>query len=737
MKRVGIIITVLLLGFNLAVQAANQVNITTAGEFPVYAPGEKIVFNFSGLPPAASLVLEVKNWDDRICWNKKATAEAAAAVTLPSLENGYYVLTYTITDGTQTLAKGERSFAVIPAIDNRQDREHNQFGAMVSPHSAYPLAEREKDAKLMQRIGLRWVRTHRLNWAHVQPSAKQPYDWKNADAEVRIYQKYGLDIVATCAWPTPGWASDGFGKPDIEPGKLALMMPAPQFMPEFRKFYQELAARYRGRISYYEVGNEMDAFNFWLGSYEHYRQNNQPAIMKDFCQMFNAAAEALKAGDPNALVGPNTTGAAPEGHTYKPWLETMYKLGIGKQMDFFSTHYMADVPAAREIMKKYGRQIDIIFTEIGGVVNSGGTGRYDSRANCEQAIKQTVAQFTTQYSHGGKALCKFLWRDLPEFRGNPPWLAAMLTLDYTPRPEFVAYATLVRMLSGATPVKELNITHAAKPGWLQGFAFVKDGKAVNVLWLNEAGRAEVTLESPDTSVEIVDVMGRGHSVPVTNGRLEFTITDPVFLLGKLKDAPGPVVYPQPKLIKTVKLDLPNGDLEKVDANGRFANWKIITDEMGGADAPQKTFTVTPDQTEKTSGQQSLKMNATQKTHWWGAMCSLPFARIPQPGIGQYLEFVISFQHKGKDLNGIGGGATISFRDAKNRRIQWRDLCWERGNYDWTKREFVYKCDRIPPGTQNVTLEFYLGQSCGSVWVDDIKVSVRLWEKSNADIGRIN
>ena len=40
-------------------------------------------------------------------------------------------------------------------------------------------------------------------------------------------------------------------------------------------------------------------------------------------------------------------------------------------------------------------------------------------------------------------------------------------------------------------------------------------------------------------------------------------------------------------------------------------------------------------------------------------------------------------------------------------------------------------------TRLITLEFYLGVATGRVWIDNVKVEVELWQKSNASAGYIN
>jgi Glycosyl hydrolase family 10 len=692
----------------------------------IFAPGEKIVFHLSKKKSPASVEIQIVDWNGKIYCKKSITALTKMDITLPALPNGYYELRYKPKNTTQP-NWGKYSFAVIPFVDNRIAREKNPFGGMVIPHGTYSMKDRLLDARLMQRIGMRWVRTHRLNWSHIQKSQDSAYDWRHADAEVNIYRKYGIDIVATICWPTPGWASSGYGK-KLNRRQQSIMSPAKKHMAAMKKYCTAVATRYRGKIGYYEIGNEVDAFNFWLGSYEHFRSNDTCAINKDFYNLFIAAAVALKEGDPGVKVAPGTTGAIPEGATWKPWLKTMYKLGIAKEMNAFSTHYMADVDAIRAVMRKYGKPVDIIFTEIGGFARNVG----ESRNVLEKMMLTTTAQYTIQYSKGGKAMCKFLLRDIPAMK-DLQLLPGLLRKDFSIRPNFVAYATLVRMLVGSDPIKELNITSKVQQGWLQGFAFKKAGKILNVIWLNGTDESNVVLESPEKTLELIDIMGRSRKLLVKNGKISFKMRMPVYIIGKLNDDPGKIEYPKPKLIKTVKLKIPNAGFEIKAQQYKIPGWKVVINEIKGKYSSKKGFRVFADNKVSKSGQQSLCLDAKTKTKWWGVLCRLPMDKIPEPKAGQYVEFIVNYDQKGKNIVGIGSGVTFGFRKKNMHRVTAKGGNWERGNFDWTRRRLRKTFDNFHPETEVMTLEFYLGLSTGTVWFDNIEVEVKLWQKSLGNI----
>jgi len=701
-------------------QAQTQA-IEPAESLAVFAPGEKAAFNISVEPPFSCKALD---FDGACVFESKAGAKE---LEIPALANGYYELSVE-RDGKE-LAK--KPFAVIPLPDPKADRSRNQFGAMVIPHTRYPMADRERDAQFMNRIGVRWVRTHRLNWIHLQAGPDKPVDWKSADAEMEIYKRFNLDVVATTCWPMPQWASSG-AKTKLSPIQKSNMAPAPEFFPMLEGFCSALAARYKGRIAYYEIGNEVDASNFWQGSAEHSTAGDKEGVMKDYCEHFLRCAKALKKGDPDAIVAPNTTGAAPEGHSYKPWLETMYKYGIDQEMNAFSTHYMADLDAIREIMGKHGQgNLDIILTELGGFVK-----RDDckmSREDMEKVIKISYVHYAAQLNKGAKALCKFMLRELPGIKN--PDLGGMLEADFSLRPEFVAFATMIRMIGDAEPVKELNVTKLSDKGWLEAYSYLKGGKTLSLVILQDAAEGTAILDCPgETQVQVVDVMGRSFTAPVENSKLTLKMkgTRPLFVCAALKEQPGPVEHPKPVVVKELELPLENPSFESQES-GRIPGWSVFSDEVGGgSQKSMERFQAFIDISQGCGGAQSLCFSATKQTEWYGVMCKLPLNMVPRPQTGQSLEIEISYDQKAKDVKGVGAGINIAFRKKDFSRIWYACGNWDQGSFDWTHKSFKAKIQEIPAETEFITLEPTLGKSTGTVWYDNFKPTLRLWQTGAAE-----
>ncbi len=704
-------------------------------ESSVYAPGEAVRFRFYS-EQAEKIHCRVTNFDRETVLNETLTS--TRDLNIENLELGYYELEFELFNvAGERIQQGNWPFAVIPPVDrSRLDWTKNQFGAMVMPHTAYPLADRKRDAEMMSRIGIRFVRTQRLSWVQIQPDEKRQPDWSMADRETEIYQNHHLAIVANTGWPLQLWASAGQGSGLRNPDK---MFPAENRIEQLKRFHTEMAARYRGKVTYWEVGNEVDAALFWLGRPENAASGNKDAILQDFCDYYTIVARAIRAGDPDAKIGPNTTGAAPDGHTYRDWLRKFLSdPDANREMDFFSGHYRCDIPAIRNVFAENGKSpdTDVIVTEIGGmahVVARDIPTWQEKKSN----IRVTYIQCGAAWNEGGKALCKFLLRDIPNI---PPqaWIAGMLEKDFKLRPEYVAYATLIREFGNAVPAGELNLVRRADSGWLQSFAADGVDGRRNLLILNDTNRADVTLETPDASLVLVDPMGRERTIAAKNGKVTFSMESdvPVFLRGRITPDPGAVEYPKPVVVKVYKSIVNGGFEEKADGN-QIPGWRVITDEIGGKGNGSVGFQVNADPSVKVSGKQSVRMYADRKTGWYGLMQIIPATDLPKPGAGEYLEFTVRYKLKAEQVQGTGTAVTLSLRDKNLRRIAWSDSAFEWGTFDWEPREKTTRYDRLPEELGSLTVEFYLGQAVGSVWIDDVEIQATIYRRAGADALGIN
>lgn len=723
--------------FRLAFELVPSMAVTFNQPLAVYAPGEPIGVTVvaSGLPDSeVKLRMNAVDFYGRTAWRHESEVKVSGGkwkqeVPIADLGKlGFFTLhTELINDQGVILFGADKSFAVIPPPKGGD----NLFGAMVYPHLEYSWQDKERDAQYMKRIGVTYVRTGRLNWTRAQASKEAPIRWEDLDREVDLYARHGLKIIATTAWPIPNWASPSDNvKNGPDRGNF---FPREDCLPSAGQFMREMAARYRGKIACYEIGNETDAY-FWLGRLDHFYAHDTRAILSDYNEYFSLLSGEIKTGDPQALVAPSTTSHMPEGHMYQPWLKTLLDLGMGGRMNAFATHYEADMAAINTMLQQYKVEVPVFFTEIGGIARN----TVDSRPQSD-AIKQVIRGDYLQMSRqlgfkNTRALCKFILREQPTYGGEGHILAGLLGVDFEVRPTYVAYATLIRMLAGASYVKELNVTSDVAQGWAQGCSFARDGQVVNVLFLNAADKTLMTLRTKETALKVVDVMGNAETMPVKDGQavLEITKALPVIVLGKLEDKPGPVQRPVDKLVREVEITLENPAFEAEMTGEKVPGWRLMVNEENSGAAKESRFTVQADRLVMSEGKQSVRFDAPELTQWYGISQDIPLALIPQPSVNEYLVFKVSAMVKGTNVKGKGMGYTLAFRKANMTRLYFTGSPYFGfgGTFDWKELSGSHELREWVPGTERVTLDLLMGKSTGTMWLDQIKVTVQLWKTVN-------
>lgn len=153
------------------------------------------------------------------------------------------------------------------------------------------------------------------------------YDFRDPDRDVEMCAKHGLEpfflVVATPKWAL---APEKRDRPWAWP-------PEPEFQPHAARFYRMLAARYRGRVRYYEFWNEENGFGW--------HAVNHP---EDYAPLLKLAYAAFKEGDPDCVVAVGgLDGSGWKG--YPRYLERLYELGCGDSFNAVSVHpYRVDGP---------------------------------------------------------------------------------------------------------------------------------------------------------------------------------------------------------------------------------------------------------------------------------------------------------------------------------------------------------------------------------------------------------
>lgn len=119
------------------------------------------------------------------------------------------------------------------------------------------LAKAKRLSELLQKAGVTVVRI-RIRWADIERT-RGKYDWNATDRFIRYLANSGVTLVAVVEG-TPAWARDR--SPEVQKllGTMdaTRLVPDPAFYSDLGRFATRCAARYQGKIAYWEFWSEPD-----------------------------------------------------------------------------------------------------------------------------------------------------------------------------------------------------------------------------------------------------------------------------------------------------------------------------------------------------------------------------------------------------------------------------------------------------------------------------------------------
>ncbi len=174
----------------------------------------------------------------------------------------------------------------------------------------------------IQRLGMSWVKLD-VMWRDLEPTAGV-YNFDELDAVVAMLDQADLNILFT-VWAAPGWTrsnAEESGPPDD--------------FSAYAGFMRTLAERYQGRVQAYEIWNEPNLRREW-------NSTRHPISAASYAELLRLSYEAVKAGDPNALV--ISAGLAPTGFNDgvnaiddRLYLRDLYASGLASISDAIGAH---------------------------------------------------------------------------------------------------------------------------------------------------------------------------------------------------------------------------------------------------------------------------------------------------------------------------------------------------------------------------------------------------------------
>jgi len=286
---------------------------------------------------------------------------------------------------------------------------------------------------------------------------------------------------------------------------------SPTDWDDYAKFLEwVISGAKAGGFTHYEVWNEPVPYAYWMGTLE--------SVVK----LHEVTYKAIKKVQPDAVV----LGPCPYTFLWE-FLEQFFALGGGQWIDDVVVHaysgrpddeFPANLRKLRELMARHGLgDRDVYITELG----------YSTpRVTEHEQAQYLVRSYLYAWAAGVKLLTwHMLWDYLPD--STDPG-HAILRHDQTPRPAYVAYANLTRLLERAKylgPVEGLAPTQ-------RGFTFEKRGQRICALWEIGDTPSKTSLPLPAPQARVVDLMGGERLIrPTAGGRCELTLGhDPLYVI---------------------------------------------------------------------------------------------------------------------------------------------------------------------------------------------------------------
>lgn len=163
-----------------------------------------------------------------------------------------------------------------------------------------------------------------VTWLDIEPKKGQ-WEFGRLDKLVSQAQAHHVDVVLPLAM-SPEWAS---ARPkEFCPYMHGGCAAEPAEMQDWIDYVDKIARRYRGKVHYYEIWNELNAASFWSG---------KPEAM---IALMRVAYREIKRIDPTAkVISPSIVGSSYD------VLNRMLDLGMGQHADIIGWHlYMSPSP---------------------------------------------------------------------------------------------------------------------------------------------------------------------------------------------------------------------------------------------------------------------------------------------------------------------------------------------------------------------------------------------------------
>lgn len=335
-----------------------------------------------------------------------------------------------------------------------------------------------------------------------------------------------------------------------------------EILPYWRDFVHEVVSRYKGKIRYWEIGNEQNSILFWN---KVDKQATAPQAT-DYVEMLEIAYEEIKSIDQQNQVvlgglAPNHT----DNHNYFAYLTEIYEVGGWSYFDVVAIHpyraphwpelavesrtFVEEIKAFETLMAPWGSK-PIWLTEIGWATEA-----LKQRASERQQVdgQDTTAEIiqadylirTYVSAMALPSVEMVMWYDFRDDKipnNQTESSFGIIQHDYSPKPAYYALANMANLLANSSFERQIwGMNDRGRPGDddLHQYRFKRGHETIAVVWKSQGGDRERQIELTDLGVEKAMVYGptfntihpQGVEHELVNGTLTLPITErPIFVV---------------------------------------------------------------------------------------------------------------------------------------------------------------------------------------------------------------
>lgn len=340
-----------------------------------------------------------------------------------------------------------------------------------------------------------WARAGDVSWSSIEPIRGGGYRWgvlAQVDENINRLRAAGIEPTLVIQ-QSPGWAQR-------IPGRVC-SPPSPEALDDFVRFTHALAARYAGRVNFWEIWNEpdiaaedvsdSDGMGCWIDA-------SQPDLGGGYYgEVLKRVAPAMRAANARAQVmGGALLYQWPDDSGAQVFLKGMLNAGAGQVIDALSFHaygewgagdlLLAKTNRIRQILGSYGLANKPLFaTEIAAACGS------NIAAECQPNY---TSWKTRQANYAARIYAEAIalklkgafWYTLaipnPGFRYSQ--LVDINNTSLVPRPSYYAFINSAHLLQGAQYIgPALSEPPLSQMRKVQALPFTKGRTRLYVLWV--------------------------------------------------------------------------------------------------------------------------------------------------------------------------------------------------------------------------------------------------------------